>query len=108
MFRRVWLVSDAPPRDRRALDNEAGDQRLWDPSDEEVWSVCAPTDLPETLPDRYLTISPREGTRCRLCPEGNQWSSFHVAGVNHGYIGDAPTQLEKSLCITFRCDKPIG
>ena len=44
IFRKVWLVSDAPERKDRVLENQVADPRLWDPSDENFWSVCLPTD----------------------------------------------------------------
>ena len=40
IFRRVWLVSDAPERKTRVSENQVGDPRLWGPSDDDFWSVC--------------------------------------------------------------------
>ena len=68
IFRRTWLISDAPVRGRRVLENKAGDPRLWDPKDTEFWSVCQQVPRAEDEPISYLTLSPGENTRCRLCP----------------------------------------
>ena len=68
IFRRSWIVSDAPVRRSRVLENKAGDSRLWDPSDTEFWSVCQHAVPAEDEPRSYLVLSPGEGARCRLCP----------------------------------------
>ena len=65
MFRRSWIVSDAPTRITRVLDNQAGDPRLWDPSA----SVCQPIESEEGQPDSYRILTPGEEVRCRLCPQ---------------------------------------
>ena len=69
IFRRVWLVSDAPERRVRVLKNPIGDPRLWDPSDEEFWSVCQPMDPEEQAHSKYRVLTPGEGVRCGLCPQ---------------------------------------
>ena len=68
IFKRSWLISDAPVRARRVLENKAGDPRLWDPTDTEFWSVCQHVVPPQDGSISYLTLSPGEETRCRLCP----------------------------------------
>ena len=68
VFRRSWVISDAPVRRGRVLDNKAGDPRLWDPSDTEFWSVCQFVMPAEDAPISYKTLSPGDETRCRLCP----------------------------------------
>ena len=67
IFKRTWLISDAPVRARRVLENKAGDPRLWDPTDTEFWSVCHQTEPTQGDSISYLTLSPGEETRCRLC-----------------------------------------
>ena len=67
IFRRVWLVSDAPERKDRALENQIADPRLWDPSDEDFWSVCLPTNPEEQAQTKYRVATPGEDARCRLC-----------------------------------------
>ena len=68
IFKRTWLVSDAPVRATRVLENKAGDPRLWDPTDTEFWSVCHRTEPSQGDPISYSTLSPGDNTRCRLCP----------------------------------------
>ena len=68
IFKRTWLVSDAPVRANRVLENKAGDPRLWDPTDADFWSVCHQTEVGQGDSISYLTLSPGEDTRCRLCP----------------------------------------
>ena len=50
------------------LENKAGDPRLWDPTDTDFWSVCHQTEPSQGDSISYLTLSPGENTRCRLCP----------------------------------------
>ena len=69
IFRRLWRVSHAPIREGRVLENSVGDPRLWDPSNEDFWSVCLPTDPEKQGQERYRTLTPGEDVRCRLCPE---------------------------------------
>ena len=68
IFKRTWLISDAPVRARRVLENKAGDPRLWDPTDTEFWSVCHQAVPSQGDSISYLTLSPGAETRCRLCP----------------------------------------
>ena len=68
IFRRSWAVSDAPIRKTRVLENKAGDCRLWDPTDKEFWSVCQHAVPPQDGSTSYLTLSPGNESRCRLCP----------------------------------------
>ena len=68
IFKRSWLISDAPIRARRVLENKAGDPRLWDPTDTEFSSVCQHVAPPQDGSISYSTLSPGEETRCRLCP----------------------------------------
>ena len=68
IFRRTWLVSDAPVRATRVLENKAGDPRLWDPTDTDFWSVCHQTETGQGDSINYSILSPGEDTRCRLCP----------------------------------------
>ena len=69
IFRRAWLISDAPERKTRVLDNQVGDPRLRDPSDEEFWSVCRPVEPEEQALNKYRVLTPEEDVRCRLCPQ---------------------------------------
>ena len=41
---------------------------MWDPTDIEFWSVCQPTVSPQDGSTVYLTLSPGDESRCRLCP----------------------------------------
>ena len=68
IFKRAWLVSEAPVRATRVLENKAGDPRLWDPTDADFWSVCHQTETDQGDSIKYSTLSPSENTRCRLCP----------------------------------------
>ena len=68
IFKRTWLVSEAPVRATRVLENKAGDPRLWDPTDTEFWSVCHQTETGQGDSVNYSTLSPNADTRCRLCP----------------------------------------
>ena len=68
IFRRSWAISDAPIRKTRVLENKAGDSRLWDPADTEFWSMCQHVVPPQDGSISYLTLSPGDATRCRLCP----------------------------------------
>ena len=68
IFRRAWLVSEAPVRATRVLENKAGDPRLWDPTDTEFWAVCHQAETGQGDSVNYATLSPSENTRCRLCP----------------------------------------
>ena len=68
IFKRTWLVSEAPVRATRVLENKAGDPRLWDPTDTDFWSVCHQTDTDQGDSVNYSTLSPSADTRCRLCP----------------------------------------
>ena len=68
IFKRTWLVCDAPVREARVLENKAGDPRLWDPTDTEFWSVCHQATPIQGDAPRYHTLSPDPDTRCRLCP----------------------------------------
>ena len=69
IFRRSWIVCDAPIRISRMLDNQAGDPRLWDPSDGDFWSVCQPIESEKGDSDSYRVLTPGEEVRCRLCPQ---------------------------------------
>ena len=66
-FRRTWLVSDAPVRASRVLDNPAGDQRLWAPSDEDFWAVCQPA-AEDRMLLKYRALYLEQEVRCRLRP----------------------------------------
>ena len=68
IFKRTWLVSDAPVRAARVLENKAGDPRLWDPTNTEFWSVCHQATPIQGDTPSYHTLSPDPDTRCRLCP----------------------------------------
>ena len=61
IFRRSWLISDAPIRKTRVLENKAGDSRLWDPTDTEFWSMCQhvvpPQDVFDTVPRGWIKVS---------------------------------------------------
>ena len=61
VFRRAWVVADAPPRMTRVLDNQVGDPRLWDPYNEDFWSVCQPVESEEEAQDKYRSLTPPEG-----------------------------------------------
>ena len=63
IFRRSWVISDAPIRKTRVLENKAGDSRLWDPTDTEFWSVCQ-----HAVPPQDGSIPQGRNLRCRLCP----------------------------------------
>ena len=63
IFRRAWIVSGAPPRATSVLDNQVGDPRLWDPSDEDFWSVCQPVESEEDQLDKYRICTPGEDVR---------------------------------------------
>ena len=68
IFRRSWVISDAPIRKTRVRENKAGDSRFWDPTDSEFWSMCQPAEPPQDGSISYLTLSPGDESRCRLCP----------------------------------------
>ena len=68
IYKRTWLVSEAPVRATRVLENKAGDPRLWDPTDADFWSVCHQTRNDQGDSVEYSTLSPDGDTRCRLCP----------------------------------------
>ena len=57
------MVSDAPVRTTRVLDNEVGDPRLWDPSNEEFWSVCQ-AESEDDQQEKYRILTPGEDVRC--------------------------------------------
>ena len=63
IVRRAWAVSDVPERITRVLDNQVGDPRLWDPSDEEFWSVCKPVESEDQALNKYRVLTPGEEVR---------------------------------------------
>ena len=69
IFGRAWIISDAPDRRTRVLDNQVGDPRLWDPSDEEFWSLCRTGEPEEQALNKNRVLIPREDMRCTLCPQ---------------------------------------
>ena len=89
VFQRVWQVSDAPIRNNRVLDNPAGDQRLWDPSDEDFWAVCQPVEDEQTL-DLHQVLPFRrnmKGADYAQCPR-----HCPCCWLNHGSTGhDCPS-----------------
>ena len=88
IFKRSWLISDAPVRARRVLENKVGDPRLWDPTDTEFWSVCQHVVPPQDGSISYLTLSPGEETRCRF-PEARLSHNFGVLL----YVGVLPKSV---------------
>ena len=62
-FRRMWIVSDAPPRRSWVQDKKSRDERVWDPTNDKFWRVCHVARATE-----FNTATPAAGTTCRLCP----------------------------------------
>ena len=64
-------------------------------TDTEFWSVCQHAVPAQDGSISYLTLSPGDGARCQaMSNRHDQMNLYHVVGVNHGYIGGAPTQLK--------------
>ena len=72
IFRRSWVISDAPIRKNRVLENKAGDSRLWDPTDTGILVEYANTC--RTSSGRFYqlsdTVAPGDETRCQTMSIG--------------------------------------